>query len=382
MALVCAWISGAACGDADGTGGSSSGTGAGGSGAAGATGGGAGGAGANGGAGETGGAGANGGDGGAGGAGANGADGGTGGAGANGGDGGTGGAGGMGPAEPTGLSATVDGGLVELTWTNPDPSSGNTVVRVVRTLDAPPTGPSDPTATVVYEGPAEMATEPTAALLPDMPDAARTYHYAAYGCTPAADCETAGSSTTLALTLTQALVGGGYNIIWRHASANVCSDNLALGTAATTSTPDWWKSCETDCTIATARQMNAAGVTEATVIGQDLTALGVPFSRVLSSEYCRNTQTAELMALGPVIEERQDITYFVYDEANRCANSEALLATPPDPGTNVALIGHAGFVCPVLDSLAWGEAAIYKPDGSGGSLLITRVPWNGWMALP
>jgi phosphohistidine phosphatase SixA len=276
----------------------------------------------------------------------------------------------------------VDGGLVELTWTNPDPSSGNTVVRVVRTLDAPPTGPSDPTATVVYEGPAEMATEPTAALLPDMPDAARTYHYAAYGCTPAADCETAGSSTTLALTLTQALVGGGYNIIWRHASANVCSDNLALGTAATTSTPDWWKSCETDCTIATARQMNAAGVTEATVIGQDLTALGVPFSRVLSSEYCRNTQTAELMALGPVIEERQDITYFVYDEANRCANSEALLATPPDPGTNVALIGHAGFVCPVLDSLAWGEAAIYKPDGSGGSLLITRVPWNGWMALP
>jgi phosphohistidine phosphatase SixA len=227
-----------------------------------------------------------------------------------------------------------------------------------------------------------MATEPTAALLPDMPDAARTYHYAAYGCTPAADCETAGSSTTLALTLTQALVGGGYNIIWRHASANVCSDNLALGTAATTSTPDWWKSCETDCTIATARQMNAAGVTEATVIGQDLTALGVPFSRVLSSEYCRNTQTAELMALGPVIEERQDITYFVYDEANRCANSEALLATPPDPGTNVALIGHAGFVCPVLDSLAWGEAAIYKPDGSGGSLLITRVPWNGWMALP
>jgi phosphohistidine phosphatase SixA len=278
--------------------------------------------------------------------------------------------------------AAVNDTLVELTWSSPDPSSGNTVVRVVRSLNAPPSGPDDPNGTVVYEGPAEAATEPTSALLPDMPDAPRTYHYAAYGCTPAQTCETTGSSTTLTLTLTEALVGGGYNVIWRHASADVCSDNLSLGTVATTTTPDWWKSCESNCAIATARQLNATGVMEATAIGQDLASLGVPFGRVLSSEFCRNIQTAELMNLGPTIEERLEITYFVYDEANRCTNTQTLLTLPPSPGQNVALIGHAGFVCPVLESLAWGEAAIYKPDGSGGSELITRVLWDGWMSLP
>jgi phosphohistidine phosphatase SixA len=299
-----------------------------------------------------------------------------------GGAGGDAGSGGAGGGTPSGLMAAVNDTLVELTWSSPDPSSGNTVVRVVRSLNAPPSGPDDPNGTVVYEGPAEAATEPTSALLPDMPDAPRTYHYAAYGCTPAQTCETTGSSTTLTLTLTEALVGGGYNVIWRHASADVCSDNLSLGTVATTTTPDWWKSCESNCAIATARQLNATGVMEATAIGQDLASLGVPFGRVLSSEFCRNIQTAELMNLGPTIEERLEITYFVYDEANRCTNTQTLLTLPPSPGQNVALIGHAGFVCPVLESLAWGEAAIYKPDGSGGSELITRVLWDGWMSLP
>ena len=298
------------------------------------------------------------------------------------GTGGTGGTGGMGNPVPMGLGVVINDAEVDVGWTSPDPSSGNTKVKLIRTLNTPPTGPDDPTATLIYSGSASSAAHPTADLLPDMMDAPRTYHYAVYGCTSADVCETTGSAASLTPTLTECLRGGGYNLFWRHASATVCADNLALGSAATTMTPDWWKSCEADCAVATARQLNATGVMEATSIGQDLASLAIPFGKVISSEYCRTVQTAENMALGPAIETSQQITYFVYDEANRCADSYPLLAAAPPAGANVALISHAGFSCPVLDALAWGEAAIFKPDGQGSSTLITRVVWDQWTALP
>jgi phosphohistidine phosphatase SixA len=341
-----------ACGDSDGTGG------------AGAAGGG--------------GTGAAGGEGGAG----AGSDGGGGGEGGNGGQGGDGGDGGGTPGNPTALTVTVAGAELELAWTNPAPSIGKTEVKLLRAHNVAPTGPDDATAVVVYEGPAEAASEATSLLLPDLPEAPSTYHYAVYGCTAAGVCETTGAATTLTLALSEALAGGGYNFFWRHASADVCSDNLALGTAATTSSPDWWKSCNADCGTATARQLNATGVDEAVAIGEDLTALSIPFDRVVSSEFCRAVQTAENMALGPTIEQIPEITYFVYDEANRCTDTMALLAEEPAAGSNVALVSHAGFACPDLDRLAWGEAAIYKPDGAGETTLIARVPWNEWTSLP
>jgi phosphohistidine phosphatase SixA len=285
---------------------------------------------------------------------------------------------------PGDLAAAIDGGDVELAWTLPDPASSLTEVRLLRRLNTPPADADDPDATLVYAGTGSAATEALGALLPDTPEAERTYHYAVFGCFPGGPCETTGSRTTLTPTLVQALVGGGYVLHWRHASATVCSDNLALGTAATTMTPDWWKSCEADCGIATARQLNDDGRNEAVTIGNELRARGVPFGRVVTSEFCRNVETAELMALGPVPEESQAITYYVYDEAERCASSYALLAEVPAPGTNTALIGHAGFspTCEVLGVLAWGEAAVFKPDGMGGSALVTRVFWDEWSGMP
>jgi hypothetical protein len=180
------------------------------------------------------------------------------------------------------------------------------------------------------------------------------------------------------------LAGGGYVIHWRHASANVCADATALGTAATTTSPDWWKSCESNCSVATARQLNAAGRDEATAMGSTLRARGIPFGRVITSEFCRNVETATLMDLGPTLEESPAITFFVHDEGNRCEASTALLADVPALGTNTAIIGHAGFPepCPVLADLAWSEGAIFKPDGLGGSVLVTRLLWNEWSTLP
>ncbi len=278
----------------------------------------------------------------------------------------------------------MNGVVVGLTWINPDPASGNISARVLRRLNAIPSGPSDPAATLVYSGPASSSADAVANLLPSTSIQARTYFYAVYGCASETQCNPAPSTASVSIDLTQALGAGGYVLHWRHASADVCQDNIALGKANETSSPNWWKSCNADCATATARQLNATGVAESIAIGDALRSRAVPFGRVLSSEFCRNFTTAELMNLGPPIEQIPEITYFVYDEANRCANSQLLAAQPPAPGTNTALIGHAGFPspCPILGELAWAEAAIFKPDGAGGAELIARVTASQWATLP
>jgi hypothetical protein len=72
----------------------------------------------------------------------------------------------------------------------------------------------------------------------------------------------------------------------------------------------------------------------------------------------------------------------VYDDRGRPHPPRARIAEVPAAGTNTAIIGHTGFTCGVLGSLAWGEAAIYKPDGAGGARLIARVESGAWLALP
>lgn len=282
---------------------------------------------------------------------------------------------------PEGLTAMIDGADVDLAWTAPAPASGNTHVRILRRLNAAPIDAADGAADVVFFGTTTSTTDAVTALLPTTTETARTYHYAAFGCTAGGACESVGSRATLVPTLVQVLRVGGYTLHWRHAAADVCSDNLALGNAAGTSVPDWWKSCDASCGTATARQMNATGVAQSTTIGTEFDRLGIPVGRVISSEFCRNFTTAELMDFGPTVELRQDITFFVYDEANRCNASYAIIDDePPASGTNTAIIGHAGFNvnCPILSALAWGEAAIFKPSVTGDAEFVTRVLADGW----
>ena len=88
------------------------------------------------------------------------------------------------------------------------------------------------------------------------------------------------------------------------------------------------------------------------------------------------------MDFGPTIETDQGITFFVYDEANRCTHAYDFLEQTPAAGTNTAIVGHAGFTCAILDQLGMGEGAIFKPDGMGGTTFIARVLPAGWSTLP
>jgi phosphohistidine phosphatase SixA len=280
----------------------------------------------------------------------------------------------------SGLSAVVTDGQVRLSWHNP--ADGHfAAVRVLRTLNRPPTGADDPAATVIYEGPSEAASEPADALLPSTRETPRVYTYSVYPCDRGGRCAAAGSRATVQRTLMQALQAGGYVLYFRHAAADVCVDRKDLGSAAASASP-WWKSCDSNCATATARQLSHTGVAQATAIGQALRQRGVRFDRVLVSEFCRARQSAQAMALGPAPQASPDLTQMVYDESRRCARTMALLAQAPAAGRNTALISHAGSHCPPLDDLASGEAAVYRPDGKGGTVLIDRVTWDAWPTLP
>jgi hypothetical protein len=269
-------------------------------------------------------------------------------------------------------------GQVRLAWHGRGGARGQAAVRVLRALNAAPQGPADPAAALVYAGTAEAAADPVSQLLPTTRNTARSYTYTVYACDSHGTCAGTGSSATVALTLAQVLPAGGYVLYFRHAAADVCVDRTDLGPAERTQVPGWWKSCDAVCATATARQLSSAGVAQARALGQDLKRYGVPFGQVVASEFCRAIQTAQGMALGPAIETSPDLTYFVYGESSRCERCQALLARPPRPGTNTALISHSGDHCPVLDSLAPGEAAIYKPDGHGRSIFIERVAPGTW----
>lgn len=286
------------------------------------------------------------------------------------------------PPAPTDLTVVIDGDEVRLAWTHPAAESGFPRALVLRRLNAPVTR-DDPEAELVFDGEGNMATHPLADLLPDVPEQAREYHYAVFACAAEEDeCVEQAARATLTPTLPEVLRGGGYVIHWRHASAPA---TCGVQDRVTSSVPEWWKSCFADCAMpenVLARQIDATGRDESERIGAAVDLLGIGFDRVLSSEFCRNVQTAELMDLGPPIEQLPGITFFVYDESERCENTFALLAEPPAAGANTAIVGHAGFPtdCPVLNELDWAEAAIFKPE-NGGTRFVTRVTEDEWATL-
>jgi phosphohistidine phosphatase SixA len=327
------------------------------------------------------------------------------------------------PLQPTGMQAALssDGKSVNLSWSNPPTSTGFTQVKVLRQLNALPLGPDDAAATTLFTGLNTAAAETVDHLLPDTTGSARTYFYVAYGCS-GATCERHGTRASFQLTVSQALHAGGYTVWWRHSTASTCGDLTNLGACSCTAgvctncpANNWWKSCDSNCVSATARQLTPPQSTiETSTIHDQFAMKGISVSRVLSSEYCRALQTAQGMNFGPTIEQVQELTYFVYDEANRCANTYALLNQQPAAGTNTAMVSHAGFSCPTIDSLAWGEAAIFKAYGGTSCtasrscptgnecaaseachpvsrtcqpascvpIFITRVPYNSWGTLP
>jgi virginiamycin B lyase len=169
--------------------------------------------------------------------------------------------------------------------------------------------------------------------------------------------------------LADALRGGGYVIYFRHAATDHAQTDTNRGDLS-------------DC--ATQRNLNDAGRAQARAIGVAFQGLAIPVGALTSSEYCRARETAEL-AFGAV-ETTPDLSALPgLDEAERERRLAALrdmLATLPDPGANTVLVAHQFNLRDAVqvDLGTEGEAAIFRPDGSGFAL-VARVLPEEWAAL-
>lgn len=171
-------------------------------------------------------------------------------------------------------------------------------------------------------------------------------------------------------TLFNALRAGGYVLSFRHGLASTGGDQLS------SSVPNWWKSCESTL----ARQLdNPAGRVQSEKTGQAFRLLKIPVNKVISSEYCRCLQTAQLMKLVPNVETSRVLTYYVYDETNRYANTFNLIREQTISKQNTVFSTHVGFpsvpanLNPILSTLGMGDAAVFKLNPNGVAPTVVQV---------
>ena len=181
--------------------------------------------------------------------------------------------------------------------------------------------------------------------------------------------------------LVNALRDGGHVIYVRHAKTN----------------KDWGDQISPDLDLSdcsTQRQLSDVGQQEATQIGQGIKAAGIPVGDVISSEYCRAYNTAQL-AFGKHTKDSNlnflpcvECTPEDYKEYS--ARVSPLLSAAPEAGTNTFLVGHddpfQGVTMPVMppDGIypaPMGVSYVVKPMGSGKFELIAKVLPSQWQAL-
>lgn len=175
--------------------------------------------------------------------------------------------------------------------------------------------------------------------------------------------------------LIEALRQGGHNIYFRHEATDWTQDDFVTQ-------PEDWLSCDGS----KIRQLSDQGRTNARQTGAAMRKLKIPVSRVLASPYCRTMETARLMGLGEVEASTAVINMrverFFGGQSAIVATAQALLATPPDQGTNTVIVAHgnvARMATPIYPDE--GEGIVFQPDDREGFIFIGRLTSADWQIL-
>lgn len=165
---------------------------------------------------------------------------------------------------------------------------------------------------------------------------------------------------------------GGLVIYFRHADTGPAYQEQGVDL----------KRCETQ------RNLNDKGRAEAKQLGERFRSLDIPVGTVLSSEFCRCRETAELafgrFRIDPVLTGVSRAAEADVRRAQASAGLKRLLAAAPSDNTNTVLVSH-GYNLWDAEGFhlgTQGEAAIYRPDGRGGYALVARLTPDGWSELP
>ncbi len=160
---------------------------------------------------------------------------------------------------------------------------------------------------------------------------------------------------------------GGYVLIFRHATAPGGDPPAGSGNDTNGAFDSlWWMQCD----ATKSRQLSAVGRTEAITIGQAMKRLGMKVGKVASSEFCRCYETANLMNTGRAVQTTIGLTMTLYTEAERTIGMNTLASETPTTGTSTVLVTHGIAFSDTLynriSSLAWGDAAVYRAQLTGG----------------
>lgn len=175
--------------------------------------------------------------------------------------------------------------------------------------------------------------------------------------------------------LVDALRRGGYIIYFRHAATDWSQDDYV------TAAGEW-----TSCNPNRMRQLSNQGRAVARRIGEAIRRLEIPIGRVLSSEYCRTRQTAQLMDLGPVVPTRvimnMRVAQMVGGREAVIERAQRELGRPPIPGTNTVLVAH-GNLMRAASGAYTGEAGagIFAPSGGKEFQLVKLLEPDQWQQL-
>jgi phosphohistidine phosphatase SixA len=160
--------------------------------------------------------------------------------------------------------------------------------------------------------------------------------------------------------LVQRLLAGGHVLLLRHAEAPGTGDpaGFRLG----------------DCS--TQRDLSEAGREQARAIGDWLRDRGITRARVYSSQWCRCLETAELLALGPVVE-LPGLNSFFNRPQDRAPNLAALrefLQDRPPGGEALILVTHQVTISALTgEYTASGEGVLATLDQDGALRTVGRI---------
>jgi phosphohistidine phosphatase SixA len=175
--------------------------------------------------------------------------------------------------------------------------------------------------------------------------------------------------------LLEALRRGGYTIYFRHAATDWSQEDRVRQEG------DW-----TSCDPEEMRQLSQRGRESARRIGEHLKELQIPVAAIYSSEYCRARETARLMGLGEVTATRalmnMRVAEMVGGREKVVERARALIASPPEPGSNTVLVAHGNLMRAATGSYAEeGGAADFEPAGEGRFTLVARIAPEQWAEL-
>jgi phosphohistidine phosphatase SixA len=130
-----------------------------------------------------------------------------------------------------------------------------------------------------------------------------------------------------------------------------------------------------DCN--TQRNLDQRGRAEARAIGQRLRQAGIAQARVLSSEWCRCTETARLLGLGPVKMAPALSSFFARPDegAARLAATRKLIAETTRAGGPVVMVTHDVTIAGLTgERVATGDGAVVRlEDGELRLVGILRL---------